>query len=130
MLGITIYLGIEKQIVGNTTPLGLAKVPMAGKLGYPKCKSTLEMKFSYPSQILATGNGEVLIGINQAEFAGGWVNNLITYTSADGGSTWASGSRATTYTGGASETFRFFVMAKSPNGDAHFYPCHKCHKHW
>lgn len=71
--------------------------------------------FSYPPQIIARNNGEVLIGICDDQNN---VNNLVVYTSSDAGDNWGLGTQANNNT--SSQGFRYFNLQKDGNGNAHF----------
>ncbi|MHC4676588.1 MAG: right-handed parallel beta-helix repeat-containing protein, partial [Planctomycetota bacterium] len=81
----------------------------------PKMQVHFGRVFSYPAQIVARGAGEVLIGICDDQNN---ISNLITYTSADSGTTWQSQTPATNY--GNNTGFRFFSMAKDASDIIHF----------
>ena len=53
-------------------------------------------EFSYHSQIVAKANGDVMVGIMEAEWVQGWTTNLVVYTTNDSGDTWGVGTRPTT----------------------------------
>ncbi|MGH1364932.1 MAG: T9SS type A sorting domain-containing protein [Calditrichia bacterium] len=86
-----------------------------GQTWLPKAQVHSGRVYSFPSQIVARGNGELLIGICDDQNS---KNNLVVYSSSDSGDNWQLETQATNYP--ISEGFRYFSMLKDDADTIHF----------
>lgn len=73
--------------------------------------------FSYPPEIVARSNGELLLTIHDNQNNG---SDLIVFTSTDGGNTWSTAASAAIYNNSTLANLFYYTIVKDPNDVVHF----------
>ncbi|MCB0277190.1 MAG: exo-alpha-sialidase, partial [Calditrichaeota bacterium] len=111
----TLYVSWNRSVGSNWYTTYFSSSSDGGQTWSPQITVHTGRVFSYPSRIVARGNGEVLIGICDDQNS---KSNLVVYTSNNSGDSWQLATQATNYA--FSHGFRWFSVMKDAADNVHF----------
>jgi|GEM_PF-3332968 len=109
------YVVWNRSSSGNYYQTWFSRTTDNGQTWLPQKQVHFGRVFSFPSQIVARGNGELLIGICDDQNSR---SNLVVYSSMDSGDNWQQETQATNY--GFQNGFRYFSLLKDEADTVHF----------